>query len=242
MKKLITIIALLCFTIIANGQIYYSATSTTIKDMVDNHTFGIFRITGTFVETINEEKLLFTVEDQEYIIPIQLAKKDLGAVNRFRALNLQKGDTLVITGRLEDIYVAGESYKGLTESLIIQEDDAVLTASDSEDDSDSIPYQLVEVKPKFNGGDMNAFSRWINSQLKYPEYAKENGIMGRVLVRFTIKADGSVSNVQILRGVHESLDNEAIRVISSSPKWEPGRSKGKPVDVHYTYPLSFYPR
>ena len=93
--------------------------------MVDNHEYGSFRIKGTFVETINEEKLLFTVEDQDYVIPIQLVKNDLGAVKRFRALKLQKGDKLVITGRLDEIRVRGESYKGLIDARILDGEDVV---------------------------------------------------------------------------------------------------------------------
>ena len=86
-------------------------------------------------------------------------------------------------------------------------------------EEEAIPFQLVEEKPSFNGGDANEFSKWVNSRLVYPEIAKENGVQGRVTLQFTVNADGTVSNVKVLRGVDSSLDKEAVRVVSSSPKW-----------------------
>ena len=239
MKRLLCITTLLGIAIMSClGQSYYSAPVTTIKNMVDNHEYGSFRIKGIFLETIDEEKLLFTVEDQDYVIPIQLVKKDLGAVKRFRALNLKKGDKLVITGRLDEIWVHEESYKGLIDARILDDEDVISKNSDNnEDDSDSVPFQIVEVKPQFNGGDANEFSKWVNSHLEYP--AKERCITGRVTLQFTIKADGRVTNVRVLRGLEESLDKEAVRVVSMSPKWSPGRIKGKAVDVTFTFPVIF---
>ena len=89
-------------------------------------------------------------------------------------------------------------------------------------EEEAIPFQLVEEKPSFNGGDANEFSKWVNSKLQYPEIAKENGVQGRVTLQFTVNPDGSVSNVKVLRGVDSSLDKEAVRVVSMSPKWKPG--------------------
>ena len=102
-----------------------------------------------------------------------------------------------------------------------------------------IPFAIVEEKPKFQGGDANTFSKWVNSKLVYPEIAKENGIQGRVTLQFTVGTDGSVSNVQVLRGVDASLDKEAVRIVSSSPKWTPGRQRERPVKVVYTFPVIF---
>lgn len=106
-------------------------------------------------------------------------------------------------------------------------------------EEEAIPFQLVEEKPKFNGGDANEFSRWVNSKLVYPEIAKENGVQGRVTLQFTVNPDGSVSNVKVLRGVDSSLDKEAVRVVSSSPKWTPGKQRDRAVKVTYTFPVIF---
>ena len=106
-------------------------------------------------------------------------------------------------------------------------------------EEEAIPFQLVEEKPSFNGGDANEFSKWVNSRLVYPEIAKENGVQGRVTLQFTVNADGSVSNVKVLRGVDSSLDKEAVRVVSSSPKWKPGKQRDRAVRVTYTFPVIF---
>ena len=106
-------------------------------------------------------------------------------------------------------------------------------------EEEAIPFQLVEEKPSFNGGDANEFSKWVNSRLVYPEIAKENGVQGRVTLQFTVNADGTVSNVKVLRGVDTSLDKEAVRVVSSSPKWKPGKQRDRAVKVTYTFPVIF---
>lgn len=113
-----------------------------------------------------------------------------------------------------------------------------VTKADVSDD-EAVPFNLLEVKPTFNGESANAFSEWVNSELKYPEAAKAAGEQGRVTLQFTIGTDGVVSNVKILRGVSESLDAEALRVVSSSPDWGPGKVNGKPVPVTFTFPVVF---
>lgn len=110
---------------------------------------------------------------------------------------------------------------------------------EEEVEEEAIPFALVEEKPKFQGGDANTFSKWVNSRLVYPEIAKENGVQGRVTLQFTVNTDGSVSNVKVLRGVDSSLDKEAVRIVSSSPKWTPGRQRDRTVKVTYTFPVIF---
>ena len=99
--------------------------------------------------------------------------------------------------------------------------------------------QIEEELPSFMGGDANAFSRWVNAHLKYPEIAKEYGLQGRVLIRFIVDIDGSVTDVKVLEGADPFLDKEAVRVVSSSPKWTPGTQNGKPLRVSYTFPVVF---
>lgn len=107
------------------------------------------------------------------------------------------------------------------------------------EDEEAIPFQLVEGKPQFHGGDSNQFSKWVNQRLVYPEIAKEHGVQGRVTLQFTIGSDGSVRNVKVIRGISPELDREAVRVVSMSPKWTPGQYRGKPVAVTYTFPVIF---
>ena len=106
-------------------------------------------------------------------------------------------------------------------------------------EEEAIPFQLVEEKPSFQGGDANQFSKWVNSRLVYPEIAKENGVQGRVTLQFTVEKDGTVTKVRVLRGVDPSLDKEAVRVVSQSPKWKPGKQRDRAVPVTYTFPVIF---
>ncbi len=106
-------------------------------------------------------------------------------------------------------------------------------------EEEEIPFAVVEQKPTFQGKDPNHFTKWVFSKIVYPEIAKENGVQGRVTLQFTIDTDGSIKNVKVLRGVDSSLDKEAVRVVSSSPKWQPGMQRNKPVKVKYTFPVVF---
>lgn len=103
----------------------------------------------------------------------------------------------------------------------------------------SVPFYEVEEKPTFQGGDAYEFSRWINMQLIYPEGAKARHAEGRVTISFTVNEKGKVKDVRILRGADPELDKEALRVVSMSPDWTPGRADGKPVPVTYTFPIIF---
>jgi len=102
-------------------------------------------------------------------------------------------------------------------------------------------YSDVDVKPLFlNSPDPRTFmERWVYPYLKYPKYASDNGIQGRVLVEFVVDEKGEVKDARIVRGVHQSLDDEALRVVSASPKWRPGRHHGKKVKVAITVSVEF---
>jgi len=102
-----------------------------------------------------------------------------------------------------------------------------------------IPFSAVENKPTFNDNDANEFSKWVSEQVKYPQEAIDQNIQGKVVLQFTVNKEGQVEDVQVVRGVSEALDAEAVRVVSSSPKWEPGSQNGTPVNVKYTFPVLF---
>ena len=117
--------------------------------------------------------------------------------------------------------------------------DYIEEVEEEEVEEEAIPFQLVETKPSFMGGDANTFRSWVNERLEYPEIAKENGVQGRVMLQFTVGADGKVSNVRVVRSVDPSLDKEAVRVVSMSPKWTPGKQRDRAVKVTYTFPVIF---
>lgn len=99
-------------------------------------------------------------------------------------------------------------------------------------------YDYVSEKPTFPGGD-SKLVKFINSTREYPKKAYDAGIQGRVICSFVVNTDGSISNVQILRGVENSLNEEAIRIIKKMPKWSPGRIDGTTVPVRIIYPIPF---
>ncbi len=141
----------------------------------------------------------------------------------------------------DDIKVDDDLFMNLEDNanMGVEIQDYVEQVEEEHVEEEAIPFQLVEKKPTFQGGDANDFSKWVNSKLVYPEIAKENGVQGRVVLQFTVNPDGSVSGVKVLRGVDASLDKEAVRVVSMSPKWEPGRQRDRAVKVTYTFPVIF---
>lgn len=100
------------------------------------------------------------------------------------------------------------------------------------------PLTFVQEQPVFPGGE-TALLKYIAEHTKYPAVAIENNIQGKVFVKFAVSVDGSVKRIEILRGLHPLLDEEALRVISTLPTWEPGRQNGKAVPVWFTVPVSF---
>ena len=107
-----------------------------------------------------------------------------------------------------------------------------------EEEEDQI-FVIVENNPEFPGG-QQAMMKYIAENIKYPVIAMENGIQGRVICQFVVEKDGKPSNIQVVRTSGDaSLDKEAVRVISSMPKWKPGMQQGKAVRVTFTLPVSF---
>ncbi len=100
-------------------------------------------------------------------------------------------------------------------------------------------YIIVEEMPEFKGEGKEAFRQYIAEHLQYPQKAQKKGIEGKVYVQFIVTKNGTVDDVKVIRGVHPLLDKEAVRVIKSSPDWEPGKQRGEPVNVKFTLPISF---
>ena len=99
-------------------------------------------------------------------------------------------------------------------------------------------YQIVEEMPQFPSGETKMME-YIAKNINYPQEARDKGIEGRVFIGMVIEKDGSVSNVRVLRGIGGGCDEEAVRVISSMPKWKPGKVSGEPVPVSYMLPVNF---
>ena len=101
------------------------------------------------------------------------------------------------------------------------------------------PFLVAETMPSFQGGSLNDFRNWVQSKVRYPAIAQENGISGKVVLTFVIEKDGRLTNIQVLQTPDRSLSDEAIRVLQQSPKWSPGKQRNQPVRVRYTLPVEF---
>jgi protein TonB len=110
---------------------------------------------------------------------------------------------------------------------------------EEEEIEEDAPLLKAEKMPSFQGGDLNKFRNWVQSKLKYPKIAQENGISGRVTLAFVIEKDGTLTGIQVMQSPDKSLSEEAIRVVSSSPKWSPGMQRNQPVRVRYQLPVNF---
>lgn len=100
-------------------------------------------------------------------------------------------------------------------------------------------WNELDKMPSFMGASPELFSKWVTMRLVYPKEAERRKVQGCVILQFTVQTDGSVTDVKVLHGVDASLDREAVRVVSSSPKWSPGKKDGKPVAVTFTHPVVF---
>ncbi|MFA4853138.1 MAG: energy transducer TonB [Bacteroidales bacterium] len=100
------------------------------------------------------------------------------------------------------------------------------------------PLTIVELMPVFDGGE-EAMYKWLGDNIKYPQLAKETGITGTVIVTFVIERDGSISGVQLLKGIGGGCDEEAMRVVKAMPKWKIGKQNGIPVRVQFNLPIRF---
>lgn len=129
---------------------------------------------------------------------------------------------------------------GIEENIFpkLEESDRVTPPQDVKKDKERVVYAVAEVMPEFPGG-MAAMMKFLGDSINYPIEAKEKKIQGRVVITFVVREDGVVVDPEIVRGVEDSLDKEALRVVSAMPKWVPGKQDGKAVNVKYTLPITF---
>ncbi|MFO7939098.1 MAG: TonB family protein [Bacteroidales bacterium] len=138
------------------------------------------------------------------------------------------------------IKVIDEPIFGSTESgenLGVELGDYTLEKEHVEDEPEV--FVRVEEMPTFKGEHSDSFLQWIMNHLQYPQEAVDNGIGGTVSVSFIIDEQGQVTQVKLMRGVHPSIDNEALRVVKASPLWSPGKQRNRAVSVRFTFPITF---
>ena len=166
-------------------------------------------VRGDFFNNADSIKVTFTSKAK----PVAVRFNDLGLDNKYLANYVyvfKKGDN--------DIYSKKEQNESESNKIFNGDD--------------------VDQQPSFPGG-TNALNTFIVSNLKYPVFAQEKGIQGRVVVKFIVEKDGSISNVEVNQSVDPDLDNEAMRVVKAMPKWYPGLKNGKAIKVECSHPFVF---
>jgi len=164
---------------------------------------------------------------------------------------IQKGKPVRVSYQIPIMFKLGQTndeYKTTVKTVIAGDDEhswktSTATIPDNpakekmQPDKNGV-YQIVEEMPMFPGGEQ-AMLDYVSKNVVYPEEAINKGIAGRVFVSFIVEKDGSVNEVEVMRGIGGGCDEEAVRVVKSMPKWKPGKMKGKPVRVSYMMPIIF---
>lgn len=137
---------------------------------------------------------------------------------------------------LADVEIASSE----DDASVAQQETYVAPVVEEEEEEEAAQqiFTVVEKQPEFPGG-MAELMKFLAKSIEYPVIAQENGIQGRVVCSFVVNRDGSIVDIQVMRGVDPSLDKEAVRVIGTMPKWKPGEQRGKPVRVRFILPVQF---
>lgn len=148
--------------------------------------------------------------------------------------------------KVTDVLNIVEDDVQIDDELIIDDAEAdqqmqveIVEFTETEEVAEEEVFFIVEDMPSFQGKGQEGFREWIAQNLRYPEIAAENGISGKVYVQFAVNSKGEVVDAVVVRGVDPALDKEAVRVVMSAPKWTPGKQRGKPVKVQFTFPINF---
>lgn len=170
---------------------------------------------------------------EEEIIPITMPEKKTvppppQAVSQAEVLNIVEDDAEIE----ETTIVSAEDQSEFVEI----KDDVPIVVEEPEKEEEI--FQVVENQPEFPGG-MAELMKFLQKNIKYPSICQEQGIQGRVIVQFVVNTDGSIVDAQVIKPINPYLDKEALRVVSTMPKWKPGEQRGKKVRVRFTLPVTF---
>ena len=170
---------------------------------------------------------------EEEIIPITMPEKKTvppppQAVTQAEVLNIVEDDA-----EIEETTIV--SAEDQAEFVEIQDDVPIVV---EEPEKEEEIFQVVEDDPQFPGG-MAELMKFLQKNIKYPPVCQEQGIQGRVIVQFVVNTDGSIVDANVVKSVNPYLDKEALRVVGTMPKWQPGKQRGKAVRVRFTLPVNF---
>ena len=230
---------------------------------VENSSDEKFKLSGTVVEATRKNvpvmgasviikgTTMGTLTDMDGKFTLPVKKGDVIQVSfvgyQTQSVVVKDETSLTILMRddvqnLEEMTVVGYASDGVGASSVEHPDKKVVAVVDipkaKEEQEEEVVFQVVEEMPQFPGG-LSEAMKFLAKNIKYPVEAQQAKIEGRVIVRFVVGRDGSVSDVEVMRGVSPELDAEAVRVVSLMPKWIPGKQRGKAVAVKYTMPIMF---
>lgn len=185
---------------------------------------------------VEDNSDLYTARDvslNEEMIPITLPEKKTvppppAAVTKAEIIEIVEDDADIE----EDIMASTEDN---VEWVDLDDYDVVEVEPEPEEEE---IFMVVEDQPEFPGGTA-ALLEYLRKNIKYPAICRENNIQGRVIVQFVVNKDGRIVEPEVVKGVHPSLDKEALRVVSGMPSWKPGKQRGKEVRVKYSVPINF---
>ncbi|MBO7213237.1 MAG: energy transducer TonB [Rikenellaceae bacterium] len=198
---------------------------------------GIFWISVSSKEApkmVQEEQVVEATEIVEIIKPEEVKEKKDMPKQTVKVMS----DILKIVEDDAKIINELDFFAEPDENMVVQPIDYGGSAEGVLADEDA-PFVSVEEMPKFKGGDFNEYSKWVQSNCRYPVMAQETGIQGIVRVQLVVEKDGSVSVVEVLNSPDKLLTDEALRVIKKSPKFTPGKQRGVPVRVQFVLPVRF---
>jgi protein TonB len=197
--------------------VMFVALEWTQRDVEDNS-----EIYGVKDVSLNEEMVPITLPEKKTVPPPP------AAVTKAEIIEIVEDDAEIE----EDIMA---SFEDNVEWVDLSEIDYVEVEPEPEEEE---IFMVVEQAPEFPGG-TNALYDYLRKNMKYPAICRESGITGRVIVSFTVNKDGSIVDVEVVKGVHPQMDKEAVRVVSAMPKWKPGEQRGKPVRCKFNLPVNF---
>ena len=180
------------------------------------------KVVVAMVDTVAaaEQEVIVNTEQQQK--PPEVRVQPVQVLSDF--INVVRNDTQITTDYSFDDF----SEDFVVEVPVVQEEEV-----------EDIPVYVAEEMPTFQGGDLNVFRNWVQSRLVYPRMAQENNIQGKVVLKFVVERDGTLTNIEEIASPDKSLTEEAIRVLKQSPKWSPGKQRNKPVRVFYILPIDY---
>jgi TonB family protein len=185
--------------------------------------------------------------------------KNLGFYNDFKILNYSDASgSLIINNGIgycncyltsDKLREDGKVINGLRDSTWLGYENDILVLKESYSNGDfingvryyndkEIAYDKFEIQAEFPGG-MSELYKFLNKNIRYPAYTRRYGINGKVIVQFVVEKDGSLSNVEIIKSLHESVDGESLRLVNMMPKWSPALQRGLPVKAKFVLPMTY---